>query len=254
MTTATETQFRAAGPAGRILNVVRLNVANPWTTIIMPWLILGIIFLANLTIWWIIFNSVGADNVADVSDGLQYSGASTWIFVYMTVVAIQAINLTFPFALGYGVTRRDFWLGSSVTFVLLSAMYAVGMTILSVIEETTNGWGLGGHMFTAVFFGDTWLQRLFIYFVAFLFFFFFGAAIATVYVRWRANGVTLFFVVLAALLIAGAAVLTLTGNWQVIGDFFARTGLVGSFAWSLVITVISGFAGYLILRRATPKN
>jgi hypothetical protein len=254
MTAVTETPFRPAGPVGRILNVVRLNATNPWTTIILPWAILGIIFVANLTIWWIIYRSAGPENVEDVADGLQYSGAATWIFVYMMVVAIQAINLTFPFALGYGVTRRDFWIGSSVTFVLLAAMYAIGMTILSVIEEATNGWGLGGRMFTTVFFGDDWAQRLFIFFVAFLFFFFFGAAIATVYVRWKANGVTLFFVVLGALLIAAAAVITLTENWQLIGNFFAGAGLVGSFAWSLVITVISWFAGYLILRKATPKN
>jgi hypothetical protein len=254
MTTVTETPFRPAGAVGRILNVVRLNVANPWTTIIMPWMILGIIFVANLAIWWIIYRSAGADNVADVAEGLQYSGATTWIFVYMMVVAIQAINLTFPFALGYGVTRRDFWLGSSVTFVLLAAMYTIGMTILSVIEEATNGWGLGGRMFTSVYFGETWSQRMFIFFVAYLFFFFFGAAVATVYVRWKANGVTLFFVVLGAVLVAAAAVITLTENWALIGNFFVGAGLVGSFAWSLVITVISGIAGYLILRRATPKN
>lgn len=254
MTTITAPEFRPASPAGRILNVVRLNLANPWTTIILPWMILGIIFVANITIWWLILRSVGPENSADVSEGFQYSGASMWIFCYMMVVAIQAVNLTFPFALGYGVTRRDFWLGSLVTFTLLSAMYSIGMTILSVIEEATNGWGMGGRMFTAVYFGDGWPQRLFIFFVAFLFFFFFGAAIATVYVRWKASGVTLFFIVLGALLIAAGALLTFTNNWQLIGDFFGGAGLVGSFAWSLVITGISAVVGFLILSRATPKS
>ena len=132
----------------------------------------------NLAIWWIIFSAATAERRGRCREGLQYSGASIYIFVYMMVVAIQAMNLTFPFALGYGVTRRDFWLGSSLTFVLLSAMYAIGLTILSIIEEATNGWGLGGRMFTAVYFGDgPWSQRLFIFFVAFLFFFFVGAAI-----------------------------------------------------------------------------
>lgn len=254
MTTTTATDVRPASPVSRIVNVVRLNLANPWTTVVLPWIILGIVFVLNLSIWWIIFTAAGPDNVENVSDGLQYSGATTWVFVYMMVVAIQAVNLTFPFALGYGVTRRDFWLGSSLTFVLLAAMYATGLAILSIIEEATGGWGFGGRMFTAIYFGENAGQRLFIFFAAFLFFFFFGAAIATVYVRWKATGVTLFFVALGVVLVAAAAALTLTGTWHLIGDFFAGAGLVGSFAWSLVLTAISGVVGYLILRKATPKS
>jgi hypothetical protein len=254
MTTMTATEFRPVGPVGRILNVVKLNLANPWTTIVLPWIVLGLIFLLNLILWWIILSSIAPEDRADAQSGFQFSGATTWVFVYMMVVAIQAINLTFPFALGFGVTRRDFWLGSSVTFIALAAMYSTAMTILSIIEDATNGWGFGGRMFTAIYFGENPGQRLFIFFVAFLFFFFFGAAIATVYVRWRATGVTFFFVALGALLVAGVAVLTLTRNWQIIGDFFVGAGLVGSFAWSLVITAISAVVGFVILRKATPKN
>ena len=33
-------------------------------------------------------------------------------------------------------------------------MYAVGITLLGVIEQATGGWGLGGRMFSAVYFGD----------------------------------------------------------------------------------------------------
>lgn len=253
MSTVTDTTFRPASAVGRVFNVVRLHLANPWTAIILPWIILGIIFVANLAIWAIIYYSVDAVDRADVSEGLQYSGAATYIFVYMMVVAITAMSITFPFALGYGVTRRDFYLGSAVTFILLSVMYTAGLTILSIIEEATGGWGFGGRMFTAVYFGEDTLQRIFIFFVAFLFFFFFGAAIATVWVRWKATGVTAFFVVVTAIIIAAAAVLTFTGNWQLVGNFFVGAGLVGSFAWSLVITVISAVTGFFILRRATPR-
>ena len=254
MTTITAHDFSPVGSFGRIWNVVKLNVANPWTTIILPWMIQGIVFVLNLSIWWVIFTAAGPENVENVAKGLQYSGATTWVFIYMMVVAIQAVNLTFPFALGYGVTRRDFWLGSSLTFVLLSGMYAAGLTILSVIEDATNGWGFGGRMFTMEFFGENAGQRLFIFFVAFLFFFFFGAAIATVYVRWRATGVTFFFVALGVVLVGAIVLLTLTQNWQIIGNFFAGAGLIGTFAWSLVLTLLSGVIGYLILRKATPRN
>jgi hypothetical protein len=245
-----------ASPAQRILNIVRLQFANPWTTLILPWLIFGAIFVGNLAIWWIILSNLspGVDR-AEAAEGLQFSGGGFYVFVYMMVVAVQSISITFPFALGYGVTRRDYYLGASLTFVILSAVYAVGLTILSVIEEATHGWGLGGRMFTSIYFGDGgWPSRLFIFFAAFLLFFFVGAAVATVWVRWKANGITAFFIALGVLVIGGAALLTATDSWGMVGDFFAGAGFVGSFAWSLVITVIAGVVGFLVLRRATPKS
>lgn len=248
------TTITPVGPLRRIVNVMRLNTTNPWTTITLPWMILGFIFLANWVIWWIIFSSVGRDGVAGVANGLQYSGATGWVFVYMMVIAIQAINLTFPLALGYGATRRDFWLGSALTFVALSAMYSIALTILSVIETATNGWGLGGTMFTAIWFGENWYQRLFVFFTLFLFFFFFGAAIATVYVRWKATGVSAFFIALGIVLIGLVALVTFTESWPAIGRFFEAAGLLGIVGWTYVITALSAVFGYLILSRATPKS
>lgn len=254
MTAITAPEFRPVGPRGRIVNVMKLNLANPWTTLGLPSIVLGIIFFFSLALWWAIFSVIPESARDNTQQGLQWSGAATWIFVYMMVIAIQSVNLTFPFALGYGVTRRDFWLGSSLTFIVLAAIYTTGMTILSIVEESTNGWGFGGRMFTAVFFGENAAQRAFVYFVSFLLFFFFGAAIATVYVRWKATGVSFFFVALGALLVGSVIVLTLTDNWQIVGNFFAGAGLIGTYAWSLVITAISFVVGYLILRKATPKN
>jgi hypothetical protein len=253
MTTATEVDFHPATPLARIGKVVKLNLVNPWTTITLPWIILGIVFGLNLAIWGIIVYAAGP-NAGNVTEGLQYSGASSWIFVYMTIVAAQAINLTFPFAQGYGVTRRDFWLGTTVSFLLLAAMYTIGMTILSVLEEATSGWGLSGRMFTAIYFGDVWYERMFIFFALFAFFFFLGAAIATVYLRWKATGITMFFAALGLLIVAGLALITFTESWVAVGEFFVNAGLVGSFAWSFVITAIAWVAGFLILQRATPKN
>jgi len=254
MSTVLPAPFTPATPVGRIINVVRLHLANPWTTIFMPWIVLFAVFLANLAIWWIIYTAAGGATDPEVTEGLQYSGATSWIFVYMIVVAAQAMSVTFPFALGFGVTRRDFYLGSAVTFVLLSAMYSIGMTVLSVVEDATNGWGIGGRMFSAVYFGDSWPQRLFIYFAIFLFFFFVGAAIASIWVRWRATGLTVFFIALGALAVAGVALVTFTANWASVGGFFLRAGFIGSFAWSLVLTALAAVTGFVLLRRATPRN
>lgn len=243
-------------PIGRILNIVRLHLANPYTTIVLPWIILGIIFLINLTIWVLIAIAVGTSgkDASDASKGFSYSGSLFYIAIYMMIVAVQAIAITFPFALSYGATRRDYWLGTSVAFVLLSAMYAIGLTILGVIEQATNGWGLGGHMFTPIYFGDTWWQRLLVYFFGLLFFFFVGSSLAAVWVRWKATGIVVFFAVLAALLLAGVAALTLTSSWVGFGTALAAAGPLGIATWLLIPAAIGAVVGFFILRRATPRG
>ena len=259
MTTVTVSESaahtRAAAP-NRILAVVRLHFVNPATTIVIPWMILGFIFLVNLAIWAIIFSAVsGEEDRANAQEGLNWSGASFYIFVYMTIVAIQAINLTFPFAQGYSVTRRDFYLGTVIAFVLLSAMYAAGLTVLSLIEDATDGWGLGGHMFTSVYFGvGDWYVRFGLFFTIFAFFFFLGAAFAAVYVRWRAVGMIALWAAITLGIVAIIALVTFTDSWPAVGTWFVDTGVNGVIAWTLVPTVVAAFAAYVVLRRATPRN
>lgn len=259
MTTITlsESATTAHTPAAnRILAVFRLHFVNPSTVVVVPWLIMLFIFLVNYAIWWLIFaNTPNASDRADATEGLNWSGASFYIFVYLMVVAVQAINFTFPFAQGYGVTRRDFYLGTSLAFVTLSAGYAVALTVLSFIEEATGGWGLGGHMFTAVYFGTgPWYIRLLTFFTILAFFFFVGAAIAAVYVRWRTHGMLLFFGLLVLLLVGAAALATATSSWPAVGEWFVANGATGVILWSLVPTVLAAVAGYFVLRRATPRN
>ncbi|MBX3098204.1 MAG: ABC transporter permease [Salinibacterium sp.] len=252
--TAITTVRPPASALGRVLNVVKLHVTNPWNTIAVPWMIMGIILLANLAIWGIILSAAAPADRVSIREGLAYSGGSTFIFVYMMVVAIQAISVTFPFALGFGVTRRDYYLGTALAFTGLAAMFSIGLTILAAIEDATGGWGLGGRLFTTAYFGENWIQRLFIYFAAFLFFFTIGMAAASIWVRWKANGIIAFFIGLGIVVIGGAALLTYTNSWGGFGNFFATAGLVGSFAWSLVIAAIAGISGFFVLRKATPKN
>ena len=258
MTTTTLTDTGTGGGPGaltRILNVARLHLVNKATIIIVPWAIMAFIFLVNYLIWWILAASLSPADMADARDGLQFSGASFYIFVYMLVVAVQAINLTFPFAQGYSVTRRDFYLGSALTFVGLSAVYALVITVLGALERLTDGWGLGGRMFAPAYFGDgNALEAFYLTFMIFLFFFIIGAATATVYLRWRANGMLAFFACLTLILVGLVALATLSGSWPLVGQWFATTGIVGVISWTIVPTVLAGITGFFILRKATPRN
>jgi hypothetical protein len=238
-----------------IMSVVRLHFVNRRTTIVVPWMIMAFIFLINLAIWAIIAAATTGQDRTDATSGTQYSGASFFIFIYMLVVAIQAVNITFPFALGYGVTRRDFYLGTSVSFVILSVFYGAALTVLSFIEQATHGWGLGGHMFTAIYFGEgPWFQRFFVFTLGMLFLLFVGAAAATVFVRWRANGLLVLGAIIVVILVGVVGLITLTGSWPAVGSWLAAAGPVGIVAWSLVPTVVAAGVGFLVLCRATPRT
>lgn len=242
----------------RLWNVARLHLANPFTIIVTPLLVLGLIFAVNWVIWFLVRSAAPTDpaSVADVSEGLQYSGASMWTFVYMMVVAIMAMNLTFSLALGFGSTRRDFSLGTAATFLGLSGAWALLYTGLAMIEQATNGWGLGGAMFNSFYFGidETWGVRLFNAFVAFLFFFAIGTVFGAIYVRYRARGLILFFLALALVLIGLVALATLTASWGAFAEFFISIGWFGGYALSVPLSVVALVAGHLILRRATPRS
>lgn len=235
----------------RIWNVCRLQSSNKWQTIGVPALAMGIIFLANLAIWWLV--TASQQSGGDTTN--TYNGASVYLFVYMLVVAIQAMSRTFPFALGFSVTRRDYYLGTSLAFLIYSIGYGVAMTLLSYIEEWTSGWGMGLTLFRSMLFGaDDLVQRLFITIAAFIVFFLIGMVCGTVYVRWRANGLVTLGVTVALLVIGSVALATLTKSWGRVGEWFVTAGSVGVTAWLLVFSVLFAILGFFILRRATPRN
>jgi hypothetical protein len=243
---------RSNESARRVFAVIKLHFVNRFQILYMPLIVLGGIFLVNLAIWWII---VAASSGAVSGVHLGYSGAVSYIYVYGIVISVQAISRTFPFSLGFGVTRRDFYLGSTLAFVILSFGFAVVLTIMSVIEIATNGWGVGGRMFAPLWFTDSfWLLRFVMYFCAFLFLLFVGTAGAAFYVRWKATGLTAFFAIIAVIVLGAIAYFTLGHQWDVVGQWIDRSGPVGITLWLLLPAAISAIAGFFVLRRATPKN
>lgn len=232
----------------RIWNVVRMHLVNRWTYLALPWIIMGVASAMTVAIWFIL-RSVG------VTGPGAANGALFAILIYLMVAAIMSINLSFPFALGFSVTRREFYLGTSLTFTLISAANAVALALLAGIEQATNGWGLNGILFTSPWNGGgNALEHWFGFFAMQLFFCFIGAAIATIYMRWRMNGMLVFWVGGGLALVGAFALITYTNGWETIGSWLTTTGLTGLFAWSLVISALAACAGYGVLRKATPKN
>jgi hypothetical protein len=239
-----------------IVAVTRLHFVNKVAILYTPLIVLAAVFALNYAIWWLVIYA-GHLSIAHsrTTTHLGYTGAVSYIFVYALVIAVQAVSRTFPFALGFGVTRRDFYLGSALAFVVLSIVMAAVLTVMSVIEIATSGWGVQGYMFAPVYFTNaSWILRFLMYFFVFLFCLFIGSGAASMYVRWRAIGLTTFFVLLAVILVGGAAIVTFDDAWGAVAHWFAESGAFGVSAWTLVPTAIAGIAGFFILRRATPKN
>lgn len=255
MSTATidATHIAAPSRATRLWNVVRLHMANPVATLVVPWVITLAIFAINMAIMLMVVKAAGGSSNLD-EDAFSYNGGVTWILFFMVAVAVQTMNLNFRFALGFSVTRRDFYLGSSMYFVLLSLVYGTGLTALAALERATGGWGIA-----AAFFAPWGLEELplvtlwAIFLLAMLLFFFLGAAVATMWVRWKAYGLYTFFIGLAVLVVGAAWGITAIDGWPAVGDFLAERSLLQLVALTLPLTAASAVFGFFCLRGATPK-
>lgn len=255
MPAMTATSPVVGGPlplARRVWNVARLHVANPWPATGLPWSIFAAIFALNLAVWYIIATASGGR--ANLEPESFYNGGVTWFLFYFVVIAVQAINLTFHFALGLGVTRRDYFLGTLAYFAALAASFAVAVPLLAKLEQVTDGWGVGGRFFAP---GDldTWpaWQLGYAVFVAGMGMLLVGWFAGTVWVRWRARGMYTMFSLLAVSLVGGAWLATVSESWGNLGEFLAAQGVLGLLNWSLLTTAVLGFASYLVLRR-TPTR
>lgn len=249
--TAAPRSAHARPLAHRVWTVVRLLFANPWTAVYTPLLILTFIWLMNIAIWALLRATVDVGSDADST----INGGALFLFVYMLVVAVQSVNQTFSLALGYGMTRRDFFLGSAVFYIILSVGYSAMLATLGLIESATNGWGIRLNFFSTSVIGlDGWWQGFVFGLLAFLLFCFIGAATASVYVRWRAMGMYVFWASVVVAFFGGAILTTWADGWPQVGQFFAVAGVLGSAAWSLIFTGLCALAAWLILRRATPSQ
>lgn len=237
-----------ARPLGRRLSTIMLlQLTNPMTLVGWPLMILGFIFAGNLAILGII--STATDGGAEVS----VNGGIGFIWVYTLVMAVQSVNQTFPLALGFGSTRRDYLLGTGALFILLSLGYALLVSGMAMLERAVDYWGIGLAFFDTAP-DASWGEIFLGTFLILLLFASIGAATAAVYVRWKAMGMYIFWGALVVVLIGAAYLITVTESWGAVGEFFTTAGVLGTIMWSLVITVISSLAAYLILRRATPTN
>lgn len=231
----------------RIRSIMLLQFANPMTLLGWPLIILGVIFLGNLAI------VIAITRMSDGNATVTVNGGVGFLWVYTLVMVIQSVNQSFPLALGYGATRRDYLLGAGATYGALSVGYALLLAVLGELESASNGWGVGLGFFAALP-EWPWYQVFAAHLLILVLFAAIGAATAAIYVRWRAAGMYVFWLGLVIIVVTTVVLLTTLDGWFAVRDFFQTAGVMGSLVWSLVITALSSIAAYVILRRATPTN
>lgn len=229
----------------RTLNVVRMQLVNRQTFIWVPLIVLSGAFALTYAIYAIVRNA-GAGGPL-VGGGAQ---APLWYFL---VVGVQSLTLTFPFSQAMSVTRREFYTGTLLT-ALGGSVFLGGVFIaIGVLEDATDGLGLGGAFARLPGIWDAGIPLAFAFYVVIaMLAFVAGFLSATVYKRFGTLWLVVGMLALAALLVLAVWIITTTGSWGAVWQWLVDQGFGGLTGWLALLTV--GLAGlaYLPLRRAVP--
>ncbi|KRE91139.1 hypothetical protein ASG89_34430 [Paenibacillus sp. Soil766] len=223
----------------RVNQVVKLHLRNKNTWFMIPWAILGANFLINALI------------ALSLNDGeVINTGAIVSIFIYSFVAGIVTIKETFPFAIGLSIRRKDYFLGTALTVILVNILSGIVLTVLSAIEQATNGWNVNLHLFEIGFLSDlSFISLLGINVILLVHAFFLGFAISSLY--RRLGGISMYVFFTAMLLIGTIAsyVMTHFDLWADFGHWIADHYLE-LFWWLIPLVVIYSIISYGLLRRA----
>jgi len=229
----------------RTVVAARLHAVHALVALGIPWVVVGSSFAINLVVW-----------AALPGDARDQGGTGGLVSLYITVaiVFLQSVTQLFPMAMGLSLSRRTFYLGTVLAAAVQSLAYGVALTVLTVVEDATGGWGLGLSFWAPgpVDVGNPALQVL-VFAVPMFLAASLGVALGVVVKRWGQLGMWTLGV--ALLLASGlvAALLTWRGGWPAVGSFFVDTSAAALLvAGPAVLAALVVTAGFLGLRRAVP--
>ncbi|MGO2861868.1 MAG: hypothetical protein ACTIC1_11975 [Brevibacterium sp.] len=231
-------------PRSRTLGVVRLQFTNTQTFVWVPVLVLGGVWLITLIVYWII----SASGV----EGPMYSGGSQAPLWYFAVVGAQAMNLTFYFSQAMSLTRREFCLGSLVAAAISAVGISLVFVLLGLIEQATDGYGINGYFAYLPWLWEAGpLAAGLTYFVLTMLWFVLGFWFAIAYKRFGPLILTISLLVIALLILGGAALISANQAWPEVWLWLVSAEATGLALWAAALCVIFAAGSYLTLRRLT---
>jgi hypothetical protein len=227
------------------LKVARIHLVNAPITLLMPWSVLGSAFLINLLVFGL---------ASDIPADSRVTGALASIYIFALVANLQAVTQVFPFSAGLSRTRKAFWGGTALFVAGQSIVTGVLLTVLRLIEDATNGWGMSLTFFGLPFIvQDNLVLQVLVYSAPFMLMGALGLVIGTVFKRWGQLGM-LTLTVASVLLFGGLAVLvTWREAWSQVWRFVTDTSpLMLTAGYPLLLTAVFGAISFGLLRRAVP--
>lgn len=229
----------------RVLAIAKMQ-ARQWPLALIPWGIIAVVLGANVAISAIV-RAQGVELPAE-----QFNGVVSSIFFFVAAMYGVAMTQLFPFALGLGATRKDFFGGTLLAATAHGLLTAVFLTAMAAIERATNGFGVNLRAFSIVqgvtdnyvltFLGTT---AIVIACAAI------GAFAGTVFLHWKAMGLFSLGLLVALVLAVAAVLITWQSGWPAVGRFFTDTAVaVPILVLPLAATVVLFAGGYGLLRRA----
>ncbi|MFE4502372.1 ABC transporter permease [Rhodococcus sp. NPDC056743] len=242
-TTAPRTVPKAS-TGSRVGSVLRLHTVAWPLLIAWPVGILLVSFLISFTIYAIVGN--------EQDEG--FTGSVFSVYGFVLAFYLQSMAQTFPFALGLSVTRREFFAATTVMAVAQSAVFAIALFLLSVIESATDGWGVYMRMFgIARYFTDSAAVQLLSLFATLLLTSSIAMLTGAIYQRWRTTGLLTALTGLFGALGLSAIVITWAHWWPAIGSWFVDVPRVVPMTLLPLALATACIAGsWTTLRRATP--
>jgi len=223
----------------RVAGIVKTHVTDLWSWVTMPWMILGISFTVNVLI-------------ASMSGEKIETGGLASIFVYVLVLGIGSVGQTFPFLIGFGARRKDFFLGTTATIALIGGGTVILLLVLGYIERQTGYWGIDLHFFNIAYVTDGPLfQKFWVQFSIMLNFFFVGFAISSLYRRFGRNGLYFFFIVIGVAGTFGSFLISMYDKWYAVFDWFADLAVLELANGLFILTLVYVGLSYLLLRKAS---
>jgi hypothetical protein len=255
----------------RIASVITMHARDRMPWFLAPSIFLGVSFVIAL------FIALLWGGTTPV-----YIGALAGFYIVMLVQGIGTVRGTFPFAVGFGTRRRDYFLGTLAMAVAASCAWAILLGLLSLIEANAiKNWGVDLHFFYLPYFSDgsslrqfCWagtlaipscsaqsdpnyfnngspLQQFWVSFVFLLFLYLLGLLLGSIYQRFGRTGEYLFFGVAFLLLSVFVLVSTSWHWWGTIFGWFAGQSAAALGLWLVPLMACFALASYALLHKAT---
>ncbi|WP_433612066.1 ABC transporter permease [Prescottella agglutinans] len=242
-TTSTEPVPASRAGVRRILAIARIHVVAWPILIAAPLAILALTFAINFAIFALI----------DSSGETHATGSILALYGFVVAFYAQAMTQTYPFALGLGVTRRQFFVATVAVALAQSFGFAVLFQSLSAIEAATDGWGVHMRMFGILrYVTDSTLLQFATSFASLLLTTAISIAFGAVYQRWKTVGFLIAGVSVVCLLGLAAVLVTWADRWPTVGSWLvdAPRALVLA-ALPVGVSAATLGASWAIVRRAT---